>query len=71
MYFGDYLLEKKILNSDQLLKALCYQLENLPSMIRIVWESNVVSSSEMFNLIKKQINDDSDILTILKNEKKS
>lgn len=66
MYFGDYLIEKKIINSDQLVKALCYQLESLPSLIRVVWESQLVNSNELLDILKSQVKDDTDILSTLK-----
>jgi hypothetical protein len=49
---------------------LCFQIENLPSLIRLVWESQILDSKELLELIKKQIKDESDLITILKKEKK-
>jgi uncharacterized protein involved in tolerance to divalent cations len=70
MYFGDYLIKKKVISYDQLLQALCYQLENLPSLIRLVWEAKIINSDELLVMLKSQIQSDSDILTMLKNSKK-
>lgn len=70
MYFGDYLVQKNVINYSQLLEALCFQIESMPSMIRIVIDHKVIDSKEMLELLKKQAKDDQDILTVLKNEKK-
>jgi hypothetical protein len=70
MYFGEYLVVKKIIEADDLIKALCYQLENLPSIIRLVFETKIVNSEELLELIKSQIQNDTDILTVLLNQKK-
>lgn len=70
MYFGDYLVQKQIISYEQLLQALCYQIESMPSMIRIVLDNKLVDAKEMLELLKKQAKDDLDILEILKNEKK-
>jgi len=70
MYFGDYLIERKIITPAQLIEALAFQLENLPSMIRIVHESDLVSSADLLDLIKSQIKHDLDIFTILLGQKK-
>jgi hypothetical protein len=70
MYFGDYLVEKKILNHDQLLTALCFQMESMPSMIRIVSEQKIVNANDLLEMLKSQVKDELDILTILKKQKK-
>lgn len=70
MYFGDYLIERKIISPAQLIEALAYQMENLPSMIRIVHESNLVPADDLLHLIKTQIKQDIDIFTVLLNQKK-
>lgn len=70
MYFGDYLVQKNVISYEQLLQALCFQIESMPSMVRIVIENKVVDAKEMLELIKKQAKDDLDILHLLKSEKK-
>lgn len=70
MYFGDFLIQKNIINSDQLLKALCFQIENLPSLIRVVWEQKIFSSEELILILKNQVKDDSDLIKVLRQEKK-
>jgi hypothetical protein len=69
MYFGDYLVQKKVISYEQLLQALCYQIESMPSMVRIVIENKLIDAKEMLELIKKQAKDDLDILHLLKSEK--
>jgi hypothetical protein len=69
MYFGDYLVEKKIINQVQLIEALCFQIESLPSLIRIVLEENITSADTLLDIIKKDAKDDQDILLTLVNRK--
>jgi hypothetical protein len=69
MYLGDYLVNEKIITSDQLVTALCYQLESMPSFFRLIFEQKLVDSNTLLNLIKKHIKDDVDILNVLVNEK--
>lgn len=70
MYFGDYLVQKNVISYEQLLQALCFQIESMPSMIRIVIDNKIVDAKEMLELLKLQAKDDLDILEILKNKNK-
>lgn len=70
MYFGEYLVQKKIISDDQLLNVLCFQLESLPSIIRLIWDAGIINSSELLNLIKSQVQSDTDIISILLKENK-
>lgn len=70
MYFGDYLVEKKIITPSQLIEALAYQLEHLPSMIRLIHESGLISPSDLLQLIKTQIKQDIDLFAVLIEQRK-
>lgn len=70
MYFGDYLVEKKIITPSQLIEALAYQLEHLPSMIRLIHESGFISPSDLLQLIKTQIKQDIDLFAVLIEQRK-
>lgn len=70
MYFGDYLVEKKIITPSQLIEALAFQLENLPSMVRLIHEAGVINPAELLQLIKTQIKQDIDLFSVLIDQKK-
>lgn len=69
MYFGDYLVQKNVISYEQLLHALCFQIESMPSMVRIVIENKIIDSKNMLELLKKQAKDDLDILDLLMRDK--
>ncbi|MDD4976443.1 MAG: hypothetical protein PHY93_18945 [Bacteriovorax sp.] len=70
MYFGEFLLNKKIINEDQLLDALIFQVEHLPSFLRVLREDRIISSSEILKMIQLQLENNSDLISVLKNEQK-
>lgn len=67
MYFGDYLIEKKVINQTQLIEALCFQIESLPSLMRIVLEEKITATDILLDIIKKEAKDDQDIIKSLIN----
>lgn len=70
MFFGEYLIVKKVINEDQLLDALTYQIENLPSFMRVLRESKIISSEDLFKMIKIQLETHSDLIEVLRDEQK-
>lgn len=70
MYFGDFLVKNKIISVEDLLNALCYQIESLPSMFRIINESKIVPPADILNILKSHIKQDIDIVEVLLKEKK-
>lgn len=68
MYFGEFLLNKKIINEEQLLDALVYQVEHLPSFLRVLREEKTFSSKDIVRMIQVQLESNSDLITILKEE---
>jgi SOS response regulatory protein OraA/RecX len=68
MYFGEFLINKKIINEEQLLDALTYQVEKLPSFLRVLRDFKIFSSSEIIKIIQTQIENNSDLLSVLKKE---
>ena len=68
MYFGDYLVNEKIITTNQLLEALCFQLESMPSFFKILFEKQLVSSDKLLGLIKEQIKNDFDLITVLESK---
>ena len=69
MYFGDYLVQEKIIGEGQLIEALCYQLESMPSFIKLIYESKLINPNVLLEIIKKQIKNDSDVISVLLNGK--
>jgi hypothetical protein len=69
MYFGDYLVNEKIITTNQLLEALCFQLESMPSFFKILFEKQLVSSDKLLSLIKEHIKNDFDLISALESKK--
>lgn len=67
MYFGDFLVSKKVINEDQLLTALVHQVESLPSFLRVLQEEKIFSTIEIFKMIQTQFEEQSDLVNVLKN----
>ena len=70
MFFGEFLVIHKVINEDQLLDALTYQVENLPSFIRVLRDEKIISSEDLFRMIKIQLETNSDLVEVLRDEKK-
>jgi hypothetical protein len=70
MFFGEFLIVKKVISEDQLLDALTFQVEHMPSFLRVLRDENIVSSSELFRMIKVQLETNSDLVGILRDENK-
>ncbi len=66
MYFGEFLLNKKIINEVQLLDALIYQVENLPSFLRVLKDEKIVTAHEIVRLIQLQLEGNTDLISVLK-----
>jgi hypothetical protein len=70
MFFGEFLILKKAINEDQLLDALTYQVEHLPSFMRILREEKLIPSDVLFRLIQVQFETNSDLIGVLRDENK-
>ena len=70
MYFGEFLLNKKVITEEQLLDALVFQVEHLPSFLRVLREENTFSSKDIVRMIQVQLESNSDLVTILRDEEK-
>jgi len=70
MYFGEFLIEKKIINEEQLLDALIFQLEHLPSFLRVLREEKIFSPEDIFRMVQAQLENNTDLITVIKNENK-
>ena len=70
MFFGEFLVTKKAISEDQLLDALTYQVEHLPSFMRVLREEKIIPSSDLFQLIKVQMETNSDLVGVLRDENK-
>jgi hypothetical protein len=70
MFFGEFLVMKKVINEDQLLDALTYQIEHLPSFLRVIREEKILPTSELFRMVKVQLETNSDLIGVLRDENK-
>jgi TusA-related sulfurtransferase len=68
MYFGEYLLEKNMINEEQLIDALASQIESLPSFLLLIKDNAILNSGEILKIISKQVEQKTDILNVIRNE---
>ena len=51
-YFGEFLIERKIISEEQLVEALVQQSLTLPSVLGVVRSLDLLSSSEILSVLK-------------------
>ncbi len=66
MYFGDFLIEEKVISSEQLVEALCLQVENMPNLLRVIINLKLIKSEEMLEVLKFCSAESKDVFTYLK-----
>jgi len=54
-FFGEYLVEKGLIEKSQLVDALIEQIEQQPSIVRCVRDGNLLSTDEILETLKFQI----------------
>ncbi len=69
MYFGEFLIKNKIISESDLLEALAFQSESMPSILRLLIEKNKISPHELFDL-SSQFRDSFDLVQALIDKKK-
>lgn len=60
--FGQYLIEKGIISEDDLLSALIEQIRALPSVVEIVYHSQLLSPKQMLSALELQTRENIDFL---------
>jgi len=68
MYFGEYLVQQKTISEEQLVEVLAYQIEALPSFLRVLKNEKLLQPQQILNLVEKQIEGSCDLLTIIRGE---
>jgi len=68
MYFGKYLIEKGMINENQLIDTLSYQLDQLPSLLGLIKEHQFLEINQILSVIEKQIALKADLLTVVRKE---
>jgi len=61
--FSEYLIEKNILNSNQVLEILIEQLQKIPSTAELVYECNLLPKNDLLKILMHQQNAGSDFQT--------
>jgi hypothetical protein len=64
MYFGEFLLSKKLVSQEQLVVALVEQLESLPNLYSILLFDKEVAPEILLELIQKQLNTGLDLVAL-------
>jgi len=54
-YFGEFLIEKSIINEEQLAFALIKQNKNIPPTAEIILEKKLLTPNEILKIFKKQV----------------
>lgn len=53
-FFGEYLVEKKVISENSLLEALLWQSSQIPSLAEIAYQKNILSSAELIRILAFQ-----------------
>ncbi len=69
MYFGEYLISKKKITNGQLIDALAKQVEEMPSLLRMLKSANVLKDDVIVDLIGEQARKETDLLAIIREKK--
>lgn len=68
MYLGDFLVQKNIINNDQLIDALSVQLDSMPSFLTILKENSSIPSSVLLDAIRKQVIEQRSLIDIIQKD---
>ncbi|MFN8369131.1 MAG: hypothetical protein U0T83_00740 [Bacteriovoracaceae bacterium] len=66
MYFGEFLLKTKLITKEQLLDALIYQLDYMPSLLSVLRENKLLNDEDILKLVNFQIEENIDLITAIK-----
>lgn len=64
--FGEFLIEEKLLNQEQLLEAIIEQLQSIPSVPEVMFESNIIPKSDLLRILLHQKYEGSEFLVSAK-----
>jgi hypothetical protein len=65
MFFGEYLVEKKIIDEKQLVKALIEQFKSIPSLLQVIHDNNALDEQSLVKVLNLQFQDKSDIISAI------
>lgn len=65
MHFGQYLIEKNAISKEQLIKALIYQLDNLPPLLSILYTNKIFNTDKLLEIVQYQIEEARDLPSVL------
>lgn len=66
MFFGEYLVTKRIINNEQLINGIITQLSSLPPFLKVLKESKKLDDSKIADIIFEQARQKSDLISIIK-----
>lgn len=67
-FFGDFLVQKKLISEKQLIESLCEQIKSTPPVVECLYKLEILSLAEISNVIKTQMGTDKSIFHILKSD---
>ena len=65
MFFGDFLVQKKMISEQDLVEALVRQLSTTPPLLKILKDSGDFRDSDLIGLVKEQVNSGLEIKSLL------
>jgi hypothetical protein len=65
MSFGQYLLNKGVVDDKQLLSATIVQIESMPSLIKVIRDESLLTDSQLVSVVEKNINEQKSFLAII------
>lgn len=65
MFFGKYLVDKKVITSAQLVESVCTQLSTMPSILEVLFNSNQLSPEQFIDILNIHINSDHELSQLL------
>jgi len=67
-YFGEFLVSRGVVSNDQLVEALIHQVESTQTLIKIVFDNDLLTSEQIMETVKIQVEDGVDFISALKSK---
>ena len=65
MFFGKYLVENGVVTQEQLVEAIIMQMEDIPSIVRIIQKKRLLDSDEIIDLVDQSVCERKNIVELI------
>ena len=65
MFFGNYLLKNNVINEEQLIEAVVTQLEDSPSIVRILKQESLLDNKEIIQAVEESVTKNKSIFDLV------